>query len=724
MAAEAEALRRRGARRARRAGSSGSGSSKASPRQDYDERLEFELGVIIKMKYPGYFLIVADFIQWAKARDIPVGPGRGSGAGSLVAYCADDHRPRSAALRPALRALPQSRPRVDARLRHRLLPGPAAARSSTTSRQKYGARPRRPDHHLRYAPGPRRAARRRPRAADALWPGRPASTKMVPANPANPVTLAQALEMEPQLKPCATPTRRSPSSSQIAQKLEGLYRHASTHAAGIVIGERPLTELVPMYRDPRSDMPVTQYSLKWVEPAGLVKFDFLGLKTLTTLDIAVKMINRNGTKFDLADIPIDDEKTFEMLDRGRRGRRVPGGIRRHAAGARRHAARPVRGPHRARRALPAGPDGQHPDLLRPQGRARARSSICTRCSSRSSRRPTASSPTRSRCSRSPGRSPATPSPRPISSAAPWARRSRRRWTSQRDRFLDGADRARHRRRARHRPSSMPAPSSPSTGSTSPTRRPTPTSPTRRPTSRRTTPQEFIAASMTLDMGNTDKLSRIPRGRQEARHRGRAARRQPLRGDVHGARRQDLLRHRRDQGRRARRLPSTSSRRAATSPFTDLADFAARVDPRIINRRTLETLVNAGAFDRLVPQREQAFAAIDAVVGTAQRLTDRQVRRHHGHVRLRHARADRAHRATSQPWTLDRAARARVRGHRLPPLGSSARPLRRSVRAAAGHALARVRARRARRAASGRAARRHHRGPQRPPHPQGHADGDR
>src|SRR5690606_28980262 len=102
----------------------------------------------------------------------------------------------------------------------------------------------------------------------------------------------------------------------VAQKLEGLYRHASTHAAGIVIGERPLTELVPMYRDPRSDMPVTQYSLKWVEPAGLVKFDFLGLKTLTTIDKAVKMINRNGTPFALSDMPIDDRKTFEDLTNG------------------------------------------------------------------------------------------------------------------------------------------------------------------------------------------------------------------------------------------------------------------------------------------------------------------------------------------------------------------------------------------------------------------------
>ena len=102
----------------------------------------------------------------------------------------------------------------------------------------------------------------------------------------------------------------------IAQKLEGLYRHASTHAAGIVIGDRPLAELVPLYRDPKSDMPVTQFNMKWVEQAGLVKFDFLGLKTLTVLETAVKLVAARGVEIDLTRIPLDDAKTFEMLARG------------------------------------------------------------------------------------------------------------------------------------------------------------------------------------------------------------------------------------------------------------------------------------------------------------------------------------------------------------------------------------------------------------------------
>ena len=101
----------------------------------------------------------------------------------------------------------------------------------------------------------------------------------------------------------------------IALKLEGLYRHASTHAAGIVIGDRPLSELVPLYRDPKSDMPVTQFNMKWVEQAGLVKFDFLGLKTLTVLQTAVRLLKQRGIELDLAAIPLDDKKTYDLLSR-------------------------------------------------------------------------------------------------------------------------------------------------------------------------------------------------------------------------------------------------------------------------------------------------------------------------------------------------------------------------------------------------------------------------
>src|SRR5207344_1897432 len=130
--------------------------------------------------------------------------------------------------------------------------------------------------------------------------------KLVPHNPAKPVTLAEAINGEPRLQAARDSEPIVARAFAIAQKLEGLYRHASTHAAGIVIGDRPLSELVPLYRDPKSDMPVTQFNMKWVEQAGLVKFDFLGLKTLTVLDVAVKLLKQRDIHVDLATLPIDD----------------------------------------------------------------------------------------------------------------------------------------------------------------------------------------------------------------------------------------------------------------------------------------------------------------------------------------------------------------------------------------------------------------------------------
>src|SRR4029077_17738965 len=133
--------------------------------------------------------------------------------------------------------------------------------------------------------------------------------KLVPNNPAHPVTLAQAIANEPLLQQQRDSDETVARLITIALKLEGLYRHASTHAAGVVIGDRPLTELVPLYRDPRSDMPVTQFSMKWVELAGLVKFDFLGFKTLDVLEKAVDLLEARDSSIDLAQIPLDDSKT-------------------------------------------------------------------------------------------------------------------------------------------------------------------------------------------------------------------------------------------------------------------------------------------------------------------------------------------------------------------------------------------------------------------------------
>src|SRR5438128_3145970 len=140
--------------------------------------------------------------------------------------------------------------------------------------------------------------------------------KLGPPNPLNPVTLGRAIDDEPRLQAARDSDPVVRRAFDIAQRLEGLHRHASTHAAGIVIGDRPLNELVPLYRDPKSLMPVTQFNMKWVEPAGLVKFDFLGLKTLTVLDVAVKLLRKRGVDLDLTTLPLDDAPSYQMLAKG------------------------------------------------------------------------------------------------------------------------------------------------------------------------------------------------------------------------------------------------------------------------------------------------------------------------------------------------------------------------------------------------------------------------
>jgi len=279
----------------------------------YKERLEFELDTIVAMGFPGYFMIVADFIQWAKSRDIPVGPGRGSGAGSVVAW--------------ALTITDLDPLRFNLLFERFLNP----ERISMPDFDIDFCQDRR-DEVIRYV----QKEYGRDRVAQIITFGKLQARavlrgvgrvlemplgyvdricKMVPANPANPVTLKQALESEEELANLRDTDDSVRQLIDISLKLEGLYAHASTHAAGLVIGDRPLDELVPLYRDPASDMPVTQFNMKWVEPAGLVKFDFLGLKTLTVLDTAVKLLRKRDINLDLTKLPLDDKATFAMLTR-------------------------------------------------------------------------------------------------------------------------------------------------------------------------------------------------------------------------------------------------------------------------------------------------------------------------------------------------------------------------------------------------------------------------
>jgi DNA polymerase-3 subunit alpha len=281
---------------------------------DYRERLDFELSVIERMKFPGYFLIVADFIKWAKDQGIPVGPGRGSGAGSLVAYALTitdvDPLRFSLLFERFLNPERVSMPDFDIDF--------CQDRREEVIRyvqQKYGRE--QVAQIITFGSLQARAALRDVgRVLEMPYGQVDRICKLVPNNPANPTTLSKAIEEEPKFQEEADKEPVVARLLDIAQKIEGLYRHASTHAAGIVIGDRPLSKLVPMYRDPRSDMPVTQFNMKWVEQAGLVKFDFLGLKTLTVLKTAVDFCRKRNIEIDLATIPLDDEKTYAMLSRG------------------------------------------------------------------------------------------------------------------------------------------------------------------------------------------------------------------------------------------------------------------------------------------------------------------------------------------------------------------------------------------------------------------------
>ena len=282
--------------------------------EDYAKRLAFELDVIVNMKFAGYFLIVADFIQWAKAQGIPVGPGRGSGAGSVVAWALTitDLDPLRFGLlferflNPERISMPDFDIDFCQERRDEVI---------AYVRERYGAD--RVAQIITFGSFLARGVLRNVGRVLEMPLGQVDKlAKMVPQNPAHPVSLKQAVADEARLQEAAKADEKVAKMLAIAERLEGLYSNASTHAAGVVIGDRPLIELVPLYRDQKSTMPATQFNMKWVEPAGLVKFDFLGLKTLTTLQRAVDLVARRGIAIDLGKIPLDDEKTYKMLGRG------------------------------------------------------------------------------------------------------------------------------------------------------------------------------------------------------------------------------------------------------------------------------------------------------------------------------------------------------------------------------------------------------------------------
>jgi DNA polymerase-3 subunit alpha len=618
-AAEAEELRRAARsgleRRLQRYGTAPGHSG-----EDYSERLEFELGVIINMHYAGYFLIVADFIQWAKAQGIPVGPGRGSGAGSLVAY--------------ALTITDLDPIRFGLLFERFLNP----ERISMPDFDVDFCQDRR-DEVIRYVQGKygrdqvaqiitfgtlqaRGVLRDVGRVLQMPYGQVDRLCKLVPQNPAHPVSLGRAIEDEPRLQAARDGEPIVRRAFDIAQKLEGLTRHASTHAAGIVIGDRPLTELVPLYRDPKSLMPVTQYNMKWVEPAGLVKFDFLGLKTLTVLDRAVKLVRRRGIDIDLSNLPLDDAKTYEMLARGE----TVGVFQVESAGMRRALVdmRPDRfedlivlvalyrpGPmaniptYCARKLGHERTDYLHPKL---EPILRATYGIITY-------QEQVQQIARDLAGYSLGKA-------DILRRA-MGKKDRKEMASQRDSFVSGAI----ERGIGHADAevifdtcakfaeygfnkSHSAPYALLTYQTA--------------YMKANYPVEFMAASMTLDMGNTDKLAEF---RDEAERLGikvepPSVNRSAVEFEVDGNIIHYALAALRGVGRQAvESIVAVRSERA----FADLSDFGRRINPRAVNKRVLESLAAAGAFDCIEGNRARAFAAVDAILATAQRTQDDMVR---------------------------------------------------------------------------------------------------
>ncbi len=283
----------------------------------YNDRLKYEFDIIVKMGFVGYFLIVADFIKWAKEKNIPVGPGRGSGAGSIIAWSLGitDLDPIRFGLlferflNPERVSMPDfdidfCQERRDEVIKYvqNQYGRDKVAQIITFGKLQAKAVIRDVGRVLSIPYG----------EVDMI-------SKLIPNNPANPVTLREVMASEKKLQELCHEDPTIKRLISFGMQLEGLYRHASTHAAGVVIADRPISELVPLYKDYKSDIPVTQFSMKYVEQAGLVKFDFLGLKTLTIIQKAIEIINENNPttkKLNIKDIPLDHKQTYEMLARG------------------------------------------------------------------------------------------------------------------------------------------------------------------------------------------------------------------------------------------------------------------------------------------------------------------------------------------------------------------------------------------------------------------------
>ncbi|KLK94885.1 DNA polymerase III subunit alpha [Microvirga vignae] len=589
--------------------------------QDYHDRLAFEISIIRKMKFPGYFLIVSDFIKWAKDHDIPVGPGRGSGAGSLVAYALTitdlDPLRFSLLFERFLNPERVSMPDFDIDFcvdnRERVI---------EYVQKRYGEE--QVAQIITFGTLLARGVMRDVgRVLEMPYGQVDKLTKLVPQNPANPVTLAQAIEGEPKLQAAIEEEPVVKRMLDIAQKLEGLHRHASTHAAGVVIGDRPLQELVPLYRDPKTGMRVTQFNMKWVEQAGLVKFDFLGLKTLTVLRTAVDLIKRKGIHIDLSALPLDDRKTYEMLRRGE----TVGVFQVESVGM--------------RKALVEMETDRFEDIIALVALYRPG--------------PMANIPVY--CARKLGKDEHNKKDwYPHDKLEPILRETfgiivyqeqvmevakvlagyslgdadllrramgkkiKAEMDAQRERFVSGAAKGGLEKAKANEIFDLLAKFA-DYGFNKSHAAAYALVAFQTAYLKANFPVEFIAASMTLDLDNTDKLSEF---RREAQRLGFKVIPPSINrsGVVF-----DVVYDEEGKGSILYALAAVKGvgRQAIEAvveargdePFKDLADFARRINPRALNKRTIENLIAAGAFDELEPDRAKACASIDAMMSLAQ-----------------------------------------------------------------------------------------------------------
>jgi DNA polymerase-3 subunit alpha len=587
----------------------------APTRARYRERLDYELSVIGPMGFAGYFLIVADFIQWAKAQGIPVGPGRGSGAGSVAAW--------------SLTITDLDPIRFDLLFERFLNPERVSmpdfdidfcqeGRDAVIDyvRREYGSD--RVAQIITFGKLQARAAVRDVGRVLGLPFGQVNKVaELIPNIPAAPVTLQQAIDREPRLQAMRDEDEGIARLLEIALQIEGLYRHASTHAAGVVIGDRPLQELVPLYRDPRSDYLVTQYSMKYVEQAGLVKFDFLGLTTLTILKRAEGLLRGLGITVDMNRVPLDDQKTYEMLAKGDAGgvfqmegqgvrdmlrQMRPDRFEDLVAAVALYRPGPMASiPEYCRRKHAGTSEAPHPDLhdilAETYGIIVYQEQVMQIAQKMAGYSLGGADLLR----------------RAMGKKIPAE------MEAQRDIFTKGAiDRGFDPDKAKEVFDLMAkfagygfnkchaAPYGLLAYQTA--------------WLKANHPEVFIAACMSLALGNTDRLAAL---REEASRSGIRI----LPPDINrsGA---DFTVERMDEGTLAVRYALAAVKKVGfaamqalvearrDAPFADLADFAARVDPRQLNRMQLENLIRAGAFDALEPNRARLFTAAESILRRA------------------------------------------------------------------------------------------------------------